>query len=1253
MDTTIDSLQIEISVNSPRVVTKLEKIKDALEALSTISESIKPMDTRAVDMLETMARSVAVFADSAGTAKFGKAVAHLKELSSFSAPKMDGDFTTTLKPIDREVIRSISGTAIATQKLADGAGTAKFGKAIAQIRELSELEIPEMPNLSDLVAVGTLGPELSGALTEVNKYTEAQQELAVVQEEVKATTVETTGAVEDLRRQFDDFTKQSGKVEEATEAVGNEIKKVGIKSTKSSGKVKDFLNSVMRIAKYRAIRNIIRQISEAFREGVQNMYEYSVLAGTSFAPAMDKISSSALYFKNSIGAMVAPLLEALAPAIETVVDHLVNFLNILNQVISALMGKTTWTKAISVPVKYGREAKAATRATKELRNAILGIDEINILEGKRGAGGGLSFGGGLDFSEMFEELPIEQKFKDLADLLRDIWDIAKWIGVAFLGWKIASGVVSALKVIGGLFGIASPLGGGGKSLVKTTLEGIASLAIIVGGLGALVIAIGELTKIPGFNDVVDDGLAAVQKLFKGLWEIAGPLAVYSVGIIGLGKIGVRDVLQGVGGLASIIGGLEVLMVAIGGFISIKLPGDMTFADFADTGVKQVVSTLNGIWEIAGKLGAISAGIVGLGLAGAATVMEGVLAMVGIVLGLEVLIVAIGGLTNIPGWNEHSIKGATELGEVFGTLAGTFTKTLADKTGEALVGMADNVTAFMQKIQPAIELLKEVDETALTGMAVVGETLMAAFTLSMIKVQSMKTTGQRMAEFSMYYKFFGENIKGINIESVKAAGDMANVIVGLMRIQLSNDKATSMRKFGAMLPEFGNNIKQYGDNIAGTNTSAIEETKSAVSIITELVKDFPGKGGLLQYIMGETDMESWSTKLPEFAKAMVGYSKIIAQMETGAVEATNGAVSTVIAFSRQIPKSGGLIERMVGSNDIKKWGDKLPGFAKAMVTYAKIMTNLDVEVVKATSTAVDTVVEFTRKIPTTGGLFGLIIGNNDVSVWGDKLVKFGQSFVAYYNHMKNIDTSVVTASTNAAKSVLAFTDSVPKTGGLLGFFSGSSNLASYGEQLKEFGKNFKSYYNSIKDLDFTILGSVSNTVSRMMDLSARVKTEGLTSELTKFATAISKLAKSILSIPSSKSFSLDVNYTTGVTSDKQKLYKALELPGWPSMQWKSYAEGGWPDIGQFFFARESGPELVGTIGGKTAVMNNDQIVESVARGVANANNEQNQLLKEQNELLRKLLTKDSTVKAVVSTTEIVDGLSRRNRRDGREFIPVGG
>ena len=49
----------------------------------------------------------------------------------------------------------------------------------------------------------------------------------------------------------------------------------------------------------------------------------------------------------------------------------------------------------------------------------------------------------------------------------------------------------------------------------------------------------------------------------------------------------------------------------------------------------------------------------------------------------------------------------------------------------------------------------------------------------------------------------------------------------------------------------------------------------------------------------------------------------------------------------------------------------------------------------------------------------------------------------------------------------------------------------------------------------------------------------------------------------------------------------------------YASGGFPSEGELFVAREAGPELVGRIGGKTAIANNDQIIQGISTGVFNA------------------------------------------------------
>lgn len=92
-------------------------------------------------------------------------------------------------------------------------------------------------------------------------------------------------------------------------------------------------------------------------------------------------------------------------------------------------------------------------------------------------------------------------------------------------------------------------------------------------------------------------------------------------------------------------------------------------------------------------------------------------------------------------------------------------------------------------------------------------------------------------------------------------------------------------------------------------------------------------------------------------------------------------------------------------------------------------------------------------------------------------------------------------------------------------------------------------------------------------------------------ALSNLWNSVTNFFSGKSVKI------GASSTQKADGGVFSNGSWKPIQ--RYAAGGIPDYGQLFWAREAGPELVGTLGGSTAVMNNDQIVASVADGVYKA------------------------------------------------------
>lgn len=114
-------------------------------------------------------------------------------------------------------------------------------------------------------------------------------------------------------------------------------------------------------------------------------------------------------------------------------------------------------------------------------------------------------------------------------------------------------------------------------------------------------------------------------------------------------------------------------------------------------------------------------------------------------------------------------------------------------------------------------------------------------------------------------------------------------------------------------------------------------------------------------------------------------------------------------------------------------------------------------------------------------------------------------------------------------------------------------------------------------------------------------------------------------------------------------KTIDFPDIPLVpKIGAYAEGGFPAVGEMFIARESGPEMVGEMGGRNAVANNDQIVAGIASGVGAGMSESEMLLREQNALLRQILAKDQSVKVVPSVA-----WGRMNARSADMLAKAGG
>ena len=196
----------------------------------------------------------------------------------------------------------------------------------------------------------------------------------------------------------------------------------------------------------------------------------------------------------------------------------------------------------------------------------------------------------------------------------------------------------------------------------------------------------------------------------------------------------------------------------------------------------------------------------------------------------------------------------------------------------------------------------------------------------------------------------------------------------------------------------------------------------------------------------------------------------------------------------------------------------------------------------------------------------------------------------------------------------------------------TNLVTISSKIADFGKEMKKYYEKIKDIKVETMDNMVSCINDVIDFAVRIKNEVDTKAIDNFTKAIKNLTTAVKELPTSKTLTITAIYNTSGSAPKQ------------------YASGGFPEAGQMFIAREAGAEMVGTIGRRTAVANNDQIVAGIASGVAEANGESNALLREQNSLLRAMLEKETNT--YIDGKKVTKSVEKHQRERGRVLVTGG-
>lgn len=486
-DGTIDNLQIVVTAETKKAESALKNLVKTLEPFKKFASEMgsasgidKMVDTNGIKngtsalrkMSEEAAKVSKQYKVTVGSYK--QLIAMSKKLKSNSG-KITDDYGIT-EAVNRYMDArkaKMSGNGINTGGMSVPFDWEKFNaKAKRQRAEIQKAMFDSTLDSMFAKPTAAMKKQFNDILKSAGKETS--------QSDILESLIKNAEQLDTVEKPLASITAKFGELKAKAKGAAKSIKDLGKQMSKS------FKNSVLgetigkvagsleRILRYRTVNEFLKQIAKAFSEGVKNLYQYSKAMGTDFASSMDNAATSLQYFRNSVGAMAAPILNALIPVFDSLIDRIVEGVNWLNQLVAKMTGASSWTKAIRQQKEYAEAAKDSAAAQKQL---LAGFDELNVISSTGSSSGKTT----PDYSGMFEEVSMENissSVTEWSDRLLDTWAKIK---------EYATEIVAALVGIK-----LSELFGGGFGTSATLAISFAGLAFEFDGIKNLVS--GEVTK---------------------------------------------------------------------------------------------------------------------------------------------------------------------------------------------------------------------------------------------------------------------------------------------------------------------------------------------------------------------------------------------------------------------------------------------------------------------------------------------------------------------------------------------------------------------------------------------------------------------------------------------------------------------------------------------------------------------------------------------------------------------------------------
>lgn len=735
-------------------------------------------------------------------------------------------------------------------------------------------------------------------------------------------------------------------------------------------------------------------------------------------------------------------------------------------------------------------------------------------------------------------------------------------GVAALAMIDESAVTRSAIIIESLIGMFTLMMGvlGKMKVNVSAFVGLGACLAAIGAMVGMLKAIDAQTALPATQ--------AILQLCIGLSAI----------MLVLGKIKFEDIkdvgrnLTAMAGAGGILFGLSEM---------VALLSSQNIQGMSDQALKSIAL----MTAICGSLTLLSAALGKLMInpAGFGMTMLGEVAIAGMIAIITSLVAGIGAIADLLA-NKFNVdlvakmeKGAEVLGKigtVIGKLVGGVAGGFREEYSSHLPEVGTAMSEFAKNIQPFLDINDKIQNADLSNMTQIVEQIGEMYKMDFFRGlgkkfnlgdMSMASIGTDLAKFGKGVADMVDATADLDVSAMNRMTAITSAIASLMgNLSLQGGfiqgftGTKDLATFAAQLKPFAEGINEAvtafrETTITQTDVANISQVVNVSSKLAELQSSIEPMGGLVETIMGTSNLGTFGYQLSSFATSLgqaihAFRMSPISETDTENIQKVCDVTSKLSALTPNIDPMGGLVDALMGTNDLATFGATLTPFVTGLSSALDTLSDASLDDTDASN--VDKLVNITTKfaslssqIDPIGGFVSLFTGFSDLGTFGKNLKDFSKSmmdalkeFGAINDGSENftateIDTSLVENIISITSQFTTLATSIPEAKTALEkLFGGDNSLEGFAKQIEDFADAIIPAFESLgilgggdkkmvpKTLDTSFIDQIVEAVTKLsgiqkamepMDTWLKEVSSGTTTDPAVFAEKMQGFAESFM------------------------------------------------------------------------------------------------------------------------------------------------